>query len=88
MNQITQYIQLNNQNNKPRKSTDDIVVVDIETCPIQLSEYLELTTEKDKKEYLNAMDSRVVAIGVRYKGKSQTLMYKNERKLLRSFGLN
>jgi len=59
-------------------------VLDVETCPIELDGYFELS-EEDKFKKLNSMDSRIVAVGI--KNGEDTYIYKNmdEKEMLERF---
>ncbi len=59
-------------------------IVDVETCPISLEGYFELG-EDEKKERLNPIDSRIVAIGIRKDGRNDIIMNKDEKQMLVDF---
>ena len=61
-------------------------IVDIETCPIDLDNYQKLD-EEEKKKKLNPIDSKIVAIGLRYAGKDIIFSDEDEKKILEDFWL-
>ncbi|MBU2100833.1 ribonuclease H-like domain-containing protein [Candidatus Micrarchaeota archaeon] len=62
----------------------EYIIIDIETCPIKLEGYLELA-ETERKKLLNPIDSKVVAIGLRYNSKTVIIQDKNEKQMLEEF---
>jgi len=60
------------------------MVVDIETCPINLKGYFE-KEEEDKLKLLNPIDSRIVAIGIRVNSVNKVFNSNNEKELLEDF---
>ncbi len=62
----------------------EYVILDTETCPVKLEKYLELN-ETDRKKLLNPIDSRLVAIGLRYNAKTVIIQDKNEKIMLEEF---
>ncbi|PIN98179.1 MAG: hypothetical protein COT90_05460 [Candidatus Diapherotrites archaeon CG10_big_fil_rev_8_21_14_0_10_31_34] len=66
------------------KSLMEYIIIDIETCPIELEGYLELS-ETDKKKLLNPIDSRTVAIGLRHGSKNIVIQDENEKLMLEEF---
>lgn len=65
-------------------SMDTHFVVDVETCPINLEGYFDMN-EKEQKELLNPIDSRIVAIGVRKDGNNTIIMNDDEKLMLADF---
>ncbi|OIO40381.1 hypothetical protein CO154_01900 [Candidatus Pacearchaeota archaeon CG_4_9_14_3_um_filter_31_7] len=63
---------------------DDYFIVDIETCPIDLEKYQQLNEEEQKK-LMNPIDSKIIAIGLRYNGKNKIIMDENEKVMLEKF---
>lgn len=63
---------------------DNYFIVDIETCPINLENYSNLN-EEEKIKLLNPIDSKIVALGIRYKNKDTVLIDDDEKKILESF---
>jgi DNA polymerase elongation subunit (family B) len=63
------------------------LIIDIETCPIDLDKYKELTDEEEKKKLINPIDSRIVAIGIRHKDQNIVIAKKSEKELLEDFWL-
>lgn len=59
-------------------------IVDIETCPLNLEGYFELD-EETQKTLLNPIDSRIVAVGIKYEGKDRIMLSGNEKELLHQF---
>ncbi len=59
-------------------------VVDIETCPVDLDRYLSLE-EEERKEFLNPIDSKIVAIGIMYEGNNIIFQGDNEKEVLEKF---
>lgn len=59
-------------------------VMDIETCPLDLENYGELS-EDEKLKRINPIDSEIVALGIRYKGKNTIFLEENEKKMLDGF---
>jgi uncharacterized protein YprB with RNaseH-like and TPR domain len=67
------------------QSDNGYFVIDIETCPIDLDKYFSLD-EEGKKKLLNPIDSRIVAIGLKYSGENKIISGK-EKKMLEDFWL-
>lgn len=63
---------------------ENYFIIDIETCPFDIDNY-ESLDEKERLKLLNPIDSRIVAIGIKYKNKSKILMDKDEVKILKDF---
>lgn len=59
-------------------------IVDIETCPIDLENYEKLD-EAERLKLLNPIDSKIIAIGVKYKGQNKIFMGEDESKILTDF---
>lgn len=62
----------------------EYLVLDIETCPLSFEGYFD-KTEDEKKKLLNPIDSRIVAIGLRFDSSVTVLDDADERALLVSF---
>lgn len=62
----------------------DYLVLDIETCPVELDGYAELS-EEQRKKLINPIDSRIVAIGVRYNSKTIVFQSTDEKAMLSEF---
>lgn len=62
----------------------DFLVLDVETCPLKLDGYFELS-EADQKKLLNPIDSRIVAIGLRHGSVLKVIMGEDEKKMLEEF---
>ena len=62
---------------------ENYLVVDVETCPINLKEYFSLN-EEDRIKKLNPIDSKIIAIGVRNRGKNK-LFFGDESEILAKF---
>lgn len=60
------------------------IVIDIETCPIDLESYFE-KEEEDQLKLLNPIDSKIVAIGLRYDEKNYIFQNEDESIVLRDF---
>lgn len=59
-------------------------VVDIETVPVATGNYFE-APESERKEYLNPIDSRVIAAGIRSNGSNEIFMGEEEDEVLTEF---
>lgn len=59
-------------------------VVDIETCPLDLAKYNSLD-EEERIKLLNPIDSKIIAIGIRYSGKNEAFLSENEKEILEKF---
>ena len=64
--------------------TESYFIVDIETCPLELDKYLSLDEEK-QKELINPIDSKIIALGIRYKGENKLFFSENEQEILEKF---
>lgn len=62
----------------------EYVIIDTETCPVKLEGYLDLG-ETERKKLLNPIDSRLVAIGLRFNSKDLIIQSKDEKKMLEEF---
>ncbi|MFH1650423.1 MAG: hypothetical protein ABIA93_07810 [Candidatus Woesearchaeota archaeon] len=63
----------------------DYFVIDVETAPVDTKKYSETLDEK-KAEFLNPLDSKIVAIGLRYKNENKVFLdLKDEKKILEDF---
>ena len=60
-------------------------VVDIETCPIDLPRYLAIENEEERRKLLNPIDSKIIAIGVRYSSENKIFLSENEKEILEKF---
>lgn len=60
------------------------LVIDIETCPIDLDTYEDLS-DTERLKLLNSIDSRIVAIGIRYNKKNIIINDLSEELLLKNF---
>ena len=60
------------------------VILDIETVPIELNSYY-LLSEDERLKKVNPIDSKIIAIGLRYKNKNNIFMSKNEKDILINF---
>ncbi len=63
---------------------DNYFIIDIETCPLNLENYSSLD-EEEKIKLLNPIDSKIVALGIRYKNKNTIFISNEEKKILESF---
>jgi len=63
---------------------ENYFVMDIETCPINLEKYNELSDE-EKLKLLNPIDSKIIAIGIRYNAKDSIFLDEDEKKVLEEF---
>ncbi|MDP6642180.1 MAG: 3'-5' exonuclease [Candidatus Nanoarchaeia archaeon] len=63
---------------------DDYFIVDIETCPINLDGYNDLE-EEEKTKLINPIDSKIIALGIRYKNENKIFMNENEKEILSEF---
>ena len=63
---------------------DSYFVIDIETCPLDMDKH-EKATEEERKQLLNPIDSKVVAIGIRRNGADTVFSGADEKKLLEDF---
>jgi len=59
-------------------------VVDIETVPNDIEKYMSLD-EESRKELLNPIDSKIVAIGIRSDGTNKIFIGEDEKRLLEDF---
>ncbi len=60
------------------------IVVDVETVPIDISEY-EKRSEEERKKLLNPIDSKIIAIGIKAKEENPQIFYGQEREMLEGF---
>lgn len=63
---------------------ENYFIVDVETCPVNLENYNALN-EEEKIKLINPIDSRIVAIGVRYKNDNRIFIDGSEKKILELF---
>lgn len=64
--------------------TESYFIVDIEICPLELDKYFSLDEEK-QKELINPIDSKIIALGIRYKGENKLFFSENEKEILEKF---
>lgn len=62
----------------------DYVVIDVETVPLDLDAYFE-TDEADRTRYLNPIDSKIIAAGLRSDGTNEVFFGENEARILEDF---
>jgi uncharacterized protein YprB with RNaseH-like and TPR domain len=62
------------------------IIIDIETCPINMDKAKKLE-EDERLKLLNPIDSRIVAIGLRYKGNDMVFNSNDEKEMLEKFWL-
>jgi uncharacterized protein YprB with RNaseH-like and TPR domain len=62
----------------------DYIIVDVETCPIRLDGYAQLS-DAEKSKLINPIDSRIVAIGVRHNEVDQIFCDSSEIQMLEGF---
>lgn len=62
----------------------DFLIVDVETCPIELEGYFDLP-EAEQKKLINPIDSRIVAIGLKQGSVLKIIQDSDERKMLEAF---
>jgi len=62
------------------------LIVDIETCPLDLDKYLELS-EEDRKKFLNPIDSKIIALGIRSGQENKIFLGEDEKEILEQFWL-
>ncbi|MEK6922265.1 MAG: 3'-5' exonuclease [Nanoarchaeota archaeon] len=60
------------------------LIVDIETCPLDIDRYLSLDEER-QKELINPIDSKIIALGIRHDGKNKIFLGDNEKEILEKF---
>ncbi|MBS3128083.1 ribonuclease H-like domain-containing protein [Candidatus Woesearchaeota archaeon] len=60
------------------------LILDIETCPIDLPEYEKLD-EEERKKLLNPIDCKIIAIGMRSQGENNIFLDEDEKTMLISF---
>jgi hypothetical protein len=62
------------------------IYLDIETCPINKEIYYSLETKEEKLKLLNPIDSKIVAIGLKYSEENTVIIQEDdEKKLLELF---
>jgi hypothetical protein len=59
-------------------------VVDVETIPIDYTAY-QLATEEERKKYFNPIDSKIIAIGLRYNDDNMIFLDHDEKKIIDAF---
>src|SRR3989338_6659338 len=62
----------------------DHLILDIETCPLDIGEYEQLD-EEERKKLLNPIDCKVVAIGLRHNEQNIIFLDEDEKKVLEQF---
>jgi uncharacterized protein YprB with RNaseH-like and TPR domain len=60
------------------------IILDIETCPISIENYFE-KDEEEKLKLLNPIDSRIVAIGLRFENVNYIFQSEDEKEILSKF---
>lgn len=63
---------------------DNYFIVDVETCPMDMQKY-DALAEEDRKQLINPIDSKAVAIGIRRNGVDIIFSGRDEKKLLEDF---
>ncbi len=63
---------------------DNYLIIDIETCPMDMQKH-DALAEEERKQLINPIDSKVVAIGIRRNGSDTIFSGQDERTLLRDF---
>src|SRR3989338_6550604 len=63
---------------------DNYFVIDIETCPMDMQKHDSLP-EEERKQLINPIDSKAVAIGIRRNGSDIIFSGQDEKKLLEDF---
>ena len=64
---------------------NDYFVLDIETVPLDYEKYESEENEEDRLKHLNPIDSRIVALGLRFEGKDQVFLGDDEKDILEKF---
>lgn len=62
----------------------EYLVIDVETVPLELNDYFE-QDEEDRLDYLNPIDSRIIAAGIRSNDESMIFSGDNEKRILTEF---
>jgi len=60
------------------------IIIDIETCPVDL-EAAKALSEDERLKLINPIDSKIIAIGLRHADKNQVFIGQNEKKILEEF---
>ena len=63
---------------------DNYFIIDVETCPMDMQKH-DALVEEDRKQLINPIDSRAVAIGIRRNGSDIIFSGQEEKKLLEEF---
>ena len=63
---------------------DNYFIVDVETCPVNLENYGDLS-EEERSKLINPIDSKIIALGIRYKSKNEIFIDADEKKILENF---
>lgn len=58
------------------------IIFDIETCPINKEGYLAVEDEKERLKFLNPIDSKIIAVGLKFGEEIRLLQNDNEKELL------
>jgi len=64
----------------------DYLVIDVETVPLDLDEYFE-APEDETDNFLNPVDSKIIAAGIRHDGEDHVFIGENEGDILEEFWL-
>jgi len=62
----------------------DFLILDVETCPIEMEGYFGLS-EAEQKKLINPVDSRIVAIGLKQGSVLKVIQDLDEKKMLEAF---
>ena len=65
---------------------NNALILDIETCPIDL-DYAQSLEEEERMKLINPIDSKIVAIGIRHNGKNIIFQSNDEKQMLEDFWL-
>jgi predicted PolB exonuclease-like 3'-5' exonuclease len=64
----------------------DYFYIDIETCPTDKDSYQSAETEEARKKFLNPIDSKIIAIGLKQSNKDISIFFdSDEKKMLEDF---
>ena len=64
--------------------TINYFIIDIETCPLNLDKYKSLN-EEERRKLINPIDSKIIAVGIRYSAANQIFFSENEKEILEKF---
>lgn len=70
----------NFQRDQPRS----YLILSLETAPVKLDDFLSLDKEA-RKDLINPIDSKIIALGIRYEGKNKVFHGEDEWRLLKEF---